>query len=144
MNVQIQIEPGLKEQYIVIHTNASNAEIEQLIDSLSSSDAPLAAMREDRIVLLRPEELYMVRIEDGAVFLYTEKEKLRSKKRLYEIEQQLGNAMIRISKTTLVNIRCIDYAEVSFGGALMLKLKNKEQDYVSRTYLSAFKKAIGI
>ncbi len=47
-------------------------------------------------------------------------------------------------KTTLVNIRCIDYAEVSFGGALMLKLKNKEQDYVSRTYLSAFKKAIGI
>ncbi len=68
MNVQIQIEHRLKEQYIVIHTNALNAEIEQLIDSLSSSDAPLAAMREDRIVLLRPEELYMVRIEDGAVF----------------------------------------------------------------------------
>ncbi len=51
---------------------------------------------------------------------------------------------IEKAKTTLVNIRCIDYAEVSFGGALMLKLKNKEQDYVSRTYLSAFKKAIGI
>lgn len=71
--MQIQIESGLKELYIVIHTNALNAEIEQLIGSLSSSDVPLAAMREDRIILLRPEELYMVRIEDGAVFLYTEK-----------------------------------------------------------------------
>lgn len=52
--------------------------------------------------------------------------------------------MIRISKTTLVNIRFIDYVELSFGGALLLKLKNKEQDYVSRKYLPAFKKAIGI
>ena len=66
------------------------------------------------------------------------------KKRLYELEQQLGYAMIRISKTTLVNIRFIDYVELSFGGALLLKLKNKEQDYVSRKYLPAFKKAIGI
>ncbi|TGY65319.1 LytTR family DNA-binding domain-containing protein [Dubosiella muris] len=144
MKVQIQLDPEITAPYITIHASALTPDIEQLIDALSTSEAPIAAMKEDRIVLLRPEDLYMARVENGTVFFYTATEKYVSKKRLYELEQQLGYAMIRISKTTLVNIRFIDYVELSFGGALLLKLKNKEQDYVSRKYLPAFKKAIGI
>lgn len=144
MKVSIQIDSEQKEPHIVIYTNHVDEQIEQLLSLLSNPNSSICAMKDDRIVLLHPEDLYMIRVENGQTSLYTEKESFTSKKRLYEIEEQLNTSWIRISKTTLVNLRHIDYVEPSFGTALLLKLKNGLHDYVSRKYLPAFKKAIGL
>lgn len=86
----------------------------------------------------------MVRVEDGDTIIFGEKEKYRSRKRLYEIEQQLGKQFMRISKSTLVNLTYLDSIEAGFNGTLLLKLKNGSRDYVSRTYLPKFKKYLGL
>ena len=51
---------------------------------------------------------------------------------------------MQISKTTLVNLSCMDSIEAGFSGTLLLKLKNGCSDYVSRTYLPKFKKYLGL
>ena len=51
---------------------------------------------------------------------------------------------MQTSKSCLVNLKVLDSVESSFGGALMLKLKNGLTDYVSRTYLPAFKQYLGL
>ncbi len=67
-----------------------------------------------------------------------------SGKRLYSYEEQLGGGFMRISKSTLVNLSFIDSVEPSFNGMMHLRLKNGCKDYISRKYLPAFKKYLGI
>ena len=86
----------------------------------------------------------MVRVEDGDTIIYGEKNKYRSRKRLYEIGQQLGKQFMQISKTTLINLSYMDSIEPGFSGTLLLKLKNGCKDYVSRKYLPEFKKYLGL
>ena len=51
---------------------------------------------------------------------------------------------MKISKTTLVNLQYIDGVEASFGGTMLLILKNGCKDYVSRKYLPSFKEYLGL
>jgi DNA-binding LytR/AlgR family response regulator len=51
---------------------------------------------------------------------------------------------MQISKSTLINLSCMDCIEPGFSGTLLLKLKNGSKDYVSRTYLPEFKKYLGL
>ena len=145
MKVSVDISPEYKEPYAVIHTDKVTEEIQRMIDIFSVSEAPITALQnEEDIVVLQSKEIYMVRVEDGDTVIYGEKNKYRSKKRLYELGAQLGSQFMQISKTTLVNLSYMDSIEAGFSGTLLLKLKNGCSDYVSRTYLPKFKKYLGL
>ena len=120
-------------------------EIQRMIDVFSNSETPVTALQnEEDIVVLQPKEIYMVRVEDGDTIIYGARHKYRSRKRLYELAQQLGKQFMQISKTTLINLSYMDSIEPGFSGTLLLKLKNGDKDYVSRKYLPEFKKYLGL
>ncbi|MBO7334285.1 MAG: LytTR family transcriptional regulator [Lachnospiraceae bacterium] len=144
MKVNVDISPEYKEAYAVIRTDRITEEIQQVIDVLGANEVPITAQKEDNTVILRPNEIYMVRVEDGETVIYTESQKLFSRKRLYELGAQLGKQFMQISKTTLVNLPYMDSIEPGFGGTVLLKLKNGSKDYVSRKYLPEFKKYLGL
>ena len=145
MKVSVDISPEYNEPYAEIHTDKVTEEIQRMIDIFSVSEAPITALQnEEDIVVLQSKEIYMVRVEDGDTVIYGEKNKYRSKKRLYELGAQLGSQFMQISKTTLVNLSFMDSIEAGFSGTLLLKLKNGCSDYVSRTYLPKFKKYLGL
>lgn len=60
------------------------------------------------------------------------------------MEKLLGNGFMRISKSTLINLKQISRVESSFHGAMLVILKNGNRDYISRKYLPAFKQYLGI
>ena len=145
MKVHIDISAEYKEPYAVIHTDKVTEEIQRMIDIFSTSETPVTALQnEEDIVVLQPKEIYMVRVENGDTVIYGAKQKYRSRKRLYELAQQLGKQFMQISKTTLVNLSYMDSIEPGFSGTLLLKLKNGDKDYVSRKYLPEFKKYLGL
>ena len=145
MKVTVDISPEYKEPYAVIHTDKVTDEIQRMIDIFSINESPITALQnEEDIIVLQPKEIYMVRVEDGDTVIYGQKNKFRSKKRLYELGAQLGSQFMQISKTTLVNLSYMDSIEAGFSGTLLLKLKNGCSDYVSRTYLPKFKKYLGL
>ena len=145
MKVSIDISAEYKEPYAVIHTDKVTDEITRIIDMFSNNETPVTALQnEEEIVVLQPKEIYMVRIEGGDTVIYGEKQKYRSRKRLYELSEQLGKQFMQISKTTLINLSYIDSIEPGFSGTLLLKLKNGNKDYVSRKYLPEFKKYLGL
>ena len=145
MKVNIDISAEYKEPYAVIHTDKVTDEIQRMIDVFSNSETPVTALQnEEDIVVLQPKEIYMVRVEDGDTIIYGARQKYRSRKRLYELAQQLGKQFMQISKTTLVNLSYMDSIEPGFSGTLLLKLKNGNKDYVSRKYLPEFKKYLGL
>ena len=145
MKVSVELAPEYKEPYAIVYADRVTDEIQKMIDILSASETPITALQnEDNIVILKPDEIYMVRVEDGNTIIFGEKQKFRSRKRLYELEQQLGRQFMQISKSTLVNLAYMDSIEAGFNGTLLLKLKNGCKDYVSRTYLPKFKKYLGL
>lgn len=83
-------------------------------------------------------------IESSTVFVYTKQDKFRLKERLYQIEKNVGRDFLKINQSTIVNVNYIDRFKVSFGGALMVKMKNGFTDYVSRRQIKAVKERIGI
>ena len=145
MKVSVELSSEYNEPYAIVYANKVTDEIQKMIDILSANETPITALQnEDNIVILQPDEIYMVRVEDGDTIIFGEKQKFRSRKRLYELEQQLGRQFMQISKSTLVNLAYMDSIEAGFNGTLLLKLKNGCKDYVSRTYLSQFKKYLGL
>jgi DNA-binding LytR/AlgR family response regulator len=145
MKVTVDISPEYKEPYAVIHTDKVTDEIQRMIDIFSINEAPITALQnEEDIIVLQPKEIYMIRIENGDTVIYGEKNKYRSRKRLYELGALLGAQFMQISKSTLVNLSYLDIIESGFSGTLLLKLRNGSSDYVSRTYLPAFKKYLGL
>ena len=145
MKINVDISSEYKEPYAVIYTNEVTEDIQRIIDTFGSKEIPVIALQSNGdMVILQPSEIYMVRVENGETMIYTEKKSYRSRKRLYEVGQQLGTQFMQISKSTLVNLYYMDSIEPGFSGTLLLKLKNGCKDYVSRTYLSEFKKYLGL
>lgn len=145
MKVSIDISAEYKEPFAVIHTDKVTSEIQRVIDVLGTSETPVTAFQnEEDIVVLQPKDIYMIRVEDGDTIIYGARSQYRSRKRLYELAEQLGKQFMQISKTTLVNLSYMDSIEPGFSGTLLLKLKNGSKDYVSRKYLPEFKKYLGL
>ena len=145
MKVSIDISAEYKEPFAVIHTDKVTSEIQRVIDVLGTSETPITALlNEEDIVVLQPKDIFMVRVEDGDTIIYGARNQYRSRKRLYEIAEQLGKQFMQISKTTLINLSYMDSIEPGFSGTLLLKLKNGSKDYVSRKYLPEFKKYLGL
>lgn len=145
MKVKLELSDEYTTPYAVIYADKVTDQIQQMMDILDTDITPVIAfLNEDTVVILKPEEIYMVCIEGGDTIIYGKTQKYRSRKRLYELEQQLGKRFMQISKSTLVNLDYIDSVESGFNCTLLLKLKNGSKDYVSRTYLPKFKKYLGL
>lgn len=144
MKVRVEITEGCGEACAVIYASAVTEEVQKALELLGAAGTVIAAWEGDTLRIVQPEELYMVRIEGGETLLYGRNQRYRSRKRLYEIAQQIGNRFLQISKTTLVNLSYLDSVEAGFSGTLSLKLKNGCRDYVTRKYLKAFRNYLGI
>lgn len=145
MKVSVDISPEYREPYAVIHTARVTDEIQRIVDVLGTGDTPITALQnEEDIIVLQPKDIFMVRVEDGDTIIYGARQKYRSRKRLYELADQLGKQFMQISKTTLINLSYMDSIEPGFSCTLLLKLKNGNKDYVSRKYLPEFKKYLGL
>lgn len=145
MKISVDISPEHTEPYAVIYTSQMTDEIQRLIEVFGNSESPITALRNEKdLIILQPKDIFMVRVENGDTIIYGEERKYRSRKRLYELGQQLGKQFMQISKSTLVNLSYMDSIEPGFSGTLLLKMRNGCKDYVSRTYLPEFKKYLGL
>lgn len=144
MKVRIEISPDVRSPYAVIYTKEMSKEVEHVVSLLREKDTPIIGQHDERLNVLKAEEIYMVRIENSKTVLYGQKLHFTSKKRLYELKEQLGSKFMQISKAVLINLAYLDHVEPGFGGALFITLKNGLKEYVSRTYLPDFKHYLGL
>lgn len=84
----------------------------------------------------------MVKVEGRDVRIYTQDQSYYAKKRLYEIKEQAS--FVQIAKGILINGEYLDSIEPGLSGTMRIRLKNGLSDCVSRHYLPAFKKYLGL
>ncbi len=146
LKVEIRITPGEKEPRAVLFTDEITPEIRRAAAYLEGGSAAVTAAADEkgRIVVLRAEEIYMVRAENEKSAVYTRDKRYVSAKPLYAVENMLGSGFMRISRSTLVNLSQLDCVEPTLGGLMLLVLKNGCREYISRKYLPGFKRYLGL
>ncbi len=148
MRVECEINVDCKEPYAVLHINKMTPAIGEAISLLEKEGNQLSsfiAVREGKSWFIEPETLELIRAEGREIVCY---DKLKNRyilgKPLYELEKLLGNRFIRVSKSTIINIRRISHVEASFNGTMEVVIKNGIEDYISRSFRKSFKERLGL
>ncbi|MGN0708970.1 MAG: LytTR family DNA-binding domain-containing protein [Anaerovoracaceae bacterium] len=146
MKVNIEISEEYVPPYAVIYTDELTDEIRGVMDIISRGGpgTPVLGQKDERIIPLRPEDIFMIRSEGGDPVIYTQSEKYFSNKRLYELLELAGHGFMQISKQCVISLDHVQSVEAGFSGSLLVKLDNGLSDYVSRRYLPAFRKYLGL
>ncbi len=148
MRVECKISADYKEPYAVIYLNKMTktiAEIISMLEKEGTDSLTLVATKEKKTYFIKPEEISLVRSEGREIVCY---DKLKNKyvldKPLYELESILDHHFVRVSKSTIVNIRQINHVEASLNGTMELVMKNGITDYISRSFRKVFKERLGL
>ena len=145
VKVEIKLTEQEHDPYAVIYTREitpANRNAVMLLEQESPN--VISVVDNERIIILQPEEITMIRVENERTSVYAKAKRYESNKRLYEFEEMLGNGFMKISKSTIVNLKQIVYVEPTLGGLMLLVLKNGCKDHISRRYWPAFKKHLGL
>ena len=82
---------------------------------------------------------------DNRVFAYLDTKVFEIHSKLYELEQQYGNAdFFRVSKSVIVNLSKVDHFSPMFQGRMDACMTNKEHVVISRQYVSLLKVRLGL
>jgi len=146
MKVNLFVSKDIEEPHADIHTNELTDNITKAMSILESDESSdmLAVKKGSDIALLQFSEVYMLRVEDKQVKVYTENADYLIKKPLYQVEETLSSDFVRISKTTIVNLKKIERVAPSLKGMMFIQLKNGLKDNISRKYLPDFKNALDL
>ena len=122
MKVNLFVSRDIEEPYADIHTNELTDNITKAMSILESDDSNemLAVKRGSDIALLEFSEIFMFRVEDKQVNVYTENQEYIIKKPLYQVEETLTSDFVRISKTTIVNLKKIKRVAPSLKGMMFI------------------------
>jgi DNA-binding LytR/AlgR family response regulator len=147
MRVEIKIDPDIEEHTAVIHVPKMTQELMALVEMLKQTEKPslLFAKSNNKLFVIEPEQIDIIRTEGNDIKLYNrEAQEYIITKPLREIGEQLGGLFVRISKSTLVNIKRVDYLSPSFNSTMYIVMKNGISDYITRKHLNDFKSRLGL
>jgi DNA-binding LytR/AlgR family response regulator len=146
MKVNLFVSRDIEEPHADIHTNELTDNVTKAISILESEESSdmIAAKKGSDIALLQFSDIYMFRVEDKQVNAYTQNNVYIIKKPLYQVEESLNGDFVRISKTTIVNLKKIQRVAPSLKGMMFIELKNGLKDNISRKYLPDFKRALDL
>ena len=146
MKVNLFVSRDIEEPHADIHTNELTDNITKAMSILESDDANeiLAVKNGSDITLLEFNDVFMLRVENKQVKVYKENKEYLIRKPLYQVEESLSGDFVRISKTTIVNLKKIKRVAPSLKGMMFIELKNGLKDNISRKYLPDFKNALDL
>ena len=146
MKVKLFVSKDIDEPYVEIHTNELTDNITKAMSILENeeSNEMLAVKNGQDIALLEFNDVFMFRVENKQVKVYTQNNEYLIKKPLYQVEETLNGDFVRISKTSIVNLKKIERVAPSLKGMMFIELKNGLKDNISRKYLPDFKEALDL
>lgn len=145
MKITIQdIVPGEEEEIIVRCRDLDEALL-RVIHELKTRRGKFTITDNDKIRQIDADDVYYFEAVDNKVFLCLEKAVFEIKYKLYEIEEEYaGTDFFRASKSVIINLAKVKQFAPDFGGRFEAQMKNGEKLIISRQYVPALKKRLGM
>lgn len=105
----------------------------------------LIGQLDENYEIISYKEIILFEAQNSIIYALTKDKKYRVKEKLYQLEEELAaEGFVRINKSEIVNILHINEIVPWFNGRLLLKLNNKREVEVSRSYAGDFKDFLGL
>lgn len=146
MRIEIKIDKQFEEPCITICTSSLTPSLQAAIALLQQEKDPLlTGTANNKIHIINPHTVVAIRTEGKELVLYSDDgSRFIMNKPLYELEQQLGIDFIRISKSSIINIKKLKNIKTSFNGTLEVELALGIKEVISRNYKKSFKERLGV
>lgn len=131
-------------EHVDFHVKKITPEMQSLADDLQKQQVPLWGYQERTVKPLQFDEIMRVRTESTEVHVQTTTGIYKAKQRIYQMAELLPANFIQISSGEIVNFEFIDHLELGGNGNIKLILKNQEESFVARRYVSKIKRRLGI
>lgn len=143
MKVRIDIDKSLTEDEVIIKCREVNEVVNQIQKKLVdiTEGAPFIIFYQgNKEYYLNPNQILFFETENNNTHAHTGNDSYLAKYRLYELEEILPKSFVRISKSTIVNIKHVLSISSSFGTSHLIEFnKSHKQVYISRRYLKILK-----
>lgn len=145
MRIIIEEPEEDREDEIIVRCRNLTDEMLQIIARLRLRESMVIGYLGESIMRVPAADIFYFEAVEGKVFLYTQNQVYEPRQKLYEVENEFkGGDYLRISKSAIVNIRKIRQITPDFGGRFEALLKNGEKIIISRQYVPALKRKLGV
>lgn len=145
MKIEIDIDETYADVMVAIKAPKLTQDIEKMISLMRMINMQIAVKKDDEIVLLDTEQILYIEAVERNTFVYTRDDSFEIDLRLYEVEQELlEQGFIRISKTSIINLKKIQSLKADVNRKIRVTLINGEQIIVSRMYADELRKRLGV
>ncbi len=145
MRVTIEEVAAEQEEELILRCHELSGKMLEIIRQLKAEVPELLGYRDKEIHRLSPQDIYYFEVVDNKSFFYCADSVFESQLKLYEFARITeGTDFFRASKSMVLNASKIDFITPSFSGRFEVMLLNKEKVVVSRQYVAALKKKMGL
>ncbi|MFR3255864.1 MAG: LytTR family DNA-binding domain-containing protein [Lachnospiraceae bacterium] len=145
MKVTIQECSAEEEEEVIIRCRGIDERISRLLKALQSDQEKLTVFDGEKMHQVQLRDICYFEAVDNRVFAYLDTKVFEIHSKLYELEQQYGNAdFFRVSKSVIVNLSKVDHFSPMFQGRMDACMTNKEHVVISRQYVSLLKVRLGL
>ncbi len=146
MKMRIEIDATLEEEEVIIKCRQLNkkvSDIQQALSNISDCENKIVLERDGKEYFIQIEDILFFETQDKKVFVHTEEEVYYSKNKLYELEKILPYIFIRVSKSTILNIRKVYSISWNIPSSSVVEfLHTPKKVFVSRTYYKVLKERL--
>lgn len=145
MKIIVEKADADEEETIVVRCREYTDAIATAVKSLDAATRGITATKDGEIRKLCLGDIFWFEVLENRAFFYCENAVYESKMRLYEFEElSRGTRFFRATKSTVINADKIESLSPTLSGRFTVKLVNGERAVVSRGYVSALRKVLGI
>lgn len=138
MKVRIEVDEEITEDEVVLRCRNLTDEIvrmQKLITGEAVKAQSITVYRDNTDYFLPLDKILFFETEGNDINVHTADDIYKMKSRLYELEEMLPGHFMRVSKSTILNIRCIRGINRNLSSSSIVELwGTHKQVYVSRYY----------
>ena len=142
MRIRLDISSEYREKEIIIRANKKDEEVAEILRNLQEIDTKLHNINgylDNTVYSLSTQDILFFETNDRNVYAHTKDNAFLIHYRLYELEENLPDNFLRVSKSSILNVDEVKSLTQSVMGNLIQFRDSYKQIYVSRRFLKKLK-----
>ncbi|MDQ0359538.1 LytTR family DNA-binding domain-containing protein [Breznakia pachnodae] len=143
MKILIEIVDDLDEEVVVIKCKEITKDIQMIqkhILNQNSSKKQMVFYKNNEEYYFPIEHIIFFETDGDEVFAHTVDDAYKVKYRLYELEKDLPDTFLRISKSTIINVQQVYSIQKNIAASSRVQFRHSHKEvYVSRMYYKALR-----
>ncbi len=143
MKIRIEMDDEIAEEEVLIRCRQLNSEvikIQKLLEQAAAKSNQFVFFKGETEYYLPNEDILFFETDGGMVYAHTADDVFLVKYKLYELEELLPRAFLRISKSAIVNTDKIYSIHRNLTASSLIAFQHTHKEiYVSRSYYKVLK-----